>query len=352
MNTLLIRLLLLVITVGLAAGLILAFLQEHKDAAAEVERDKPIKAPMRVEVVKGQNVVTLDAAARAGSGIVVSTLDATSHRPQIPAHGIVLELQELTDLRNALETAKAQLNKANAGRDVAQSDYERVKKLYAGNQNVSEKTVQAAQGALVGEEGNVQIAQAAINAIQATALQHWGGVVAGWITDGKEHFERLRLEKDLLIQVTLSPDLAATTAPATGSVQTSDGRLIDATLVSAAPRTDPKIQGPSFLYFVTAQATNLLPGMNVTALLPVGEALQGVIVPTSAVVWFQGKAWAYVQIMPDRFARREVTMEQPTLVGWFQRKRFSAGEALVIRGPQVLLSEEFRAQISIGEENQ
>jgi hypothetical protein len=352
MKSFLKRFILLIVAAAFVTGLIFAFIQGHKEAGAEAEREKPVKAPTRVQLISGQNVVTLDHAAQDNSGVVLSPLEVTLHRQQIPAYGVVLDLQELTDLRNALETARAQFNKANAAKDVAQQDYQRSKALYEKNQNVSEKTVQAAEGTLRGEEGNVQIAQAAVNAAQATALQHWGTVVAGWLATDDSHFERLRVQKDFLVQVTLSPDPATATQPPTASVQTADGRQLDATLVSAAPRTDPKIQGQSFLYIVSGQATNLLPGMNVTALLPVGDAARGVIVPASAVVWFQGKAWAYMEIEPDRFARREVATEQPIPNGWFQAKGFSTGEVLVTQGPQVLLSEEFRAQISVGEEGQ
>lgn len=343
------RLILLVIAVGILAGVVLAFLSGRKEAATEAEREKPVKAPTRVEMVNDENVVTFDAATRANSGVVLGRLAAATNRLQLRAYGIVVDLQDLIDLRNGVENAKARLGKSQAALDVAQKDYERVRMLYDKNQNVSQKTVQTAEGTLRAEEANVQSAQAALNVAQATALQHWGRVLAGWLVQGAPEFERLRLQKDLLVQATLSPGQMMADAPANASIQTAGDQLIEARLVSAAPRTDPKIQGRSFFYRVPADEGGLLPGMNVTALLPAGEPARGAVVPDSAVVWLQGKPWVYVQTAPDKFARREITTEQPVNGGWFQFQGFAGGEEFVSQGPQALLSEEFRAQISVGD---
>lgn len=350
MKSLLTKIALVLVGVGLIVGLAFAFIEGRKEAGAEAEREKPIKAPTRVEVVNGENVVTFDQSTRATSGIELRALVAAQHRHEIPAYGVIVDLQELTDFRNALATGQARLSKAQAARQVASQEYERVKSLFEKNQNVSQKVVQTAEGALRAEEANVQTAQAALQATQANAFQHWGSVLADWLAQAAPQFEQLRLQKSLLVQVTLAPGQAEVPAPATASVQTVEGKLIPATFVSLAPRTDPKIQGKSFFYFVVAEGSNLLPGMNVTALLPTEEPRSGVFVPTSAVVWLQGKAWAYVQLKADRFIRREVATDQPAPNGWFQPQGFPAGQSIVVKGPQVLLSEEFRAQITVGEE--
>lgn len=344
------QLIIFLVAAGAVAGLVFAFIGGRKEVAAETEREKPVKAPTRVEVVNGENVVTPDSPARASSGVACAPLETISHRPQIAAYGTVIDLGELTDLRNAVANANAQRARASAALAVARKDYERVKGLFETNQNVSEKVVQAAEGALRTEEANALAAQAALDAAHATALQRWGAVVSTWLAQDAPEFERLRLQKNLLVQITLAPSQGAVAAPPEGIIQTAGGQFVPAKFISLALRTDPKIQGRSFFYVVAADGSDLLPGMNVTALLPAGEPVPGVVVPDSAVVWLQGKAWAYAQVKPNRFARREVSTGQPVKDGWVQSKEFSHGEAFVIRGPQVLLSEEFRAQISVGED--
>lgn len=338
------------IAVGVVATLIVAFYAKHREAKAEEEGDKPIKVAARMAMVNGENVVTLDEAERMSGGIALAPLQPIVHRPQISAYGVVVDLGVLTDLRNTIVGAGAQLAKANAAQDVASKEYERARGLFDANQNVPEKTVQSAEGTWHTEEANVRVAEAALDASRATAQQRWGGVIAGWLSQGGTAFDRLRRQDDLLVQVTLSPSLADVSAPAEASIQATGGKVVAAKLISAASRTDPKIQGRSFFYLLPANGANLLPGMNVVAVLPTGEPESGVLVPASAVVWLQGKAWVYAEVRPDKFARREISTGQPVDAGWVQPQGFSKGEPFVVRGPQVLLSEEFRAQISVGDE--
>lgn len=338
------------IILALLAGLVFAFIAGRKERAAEAEREKPIKAPSRVEAAGDENVVTLDQPTRQRSGVVLAPLEAITHRPEIPAYGTVVDVQELIDLRNSSETTRAGVVRAQAALGIARREFERNKNLYANRQSVSDKDLQVAEGAFRTEEANAAAAQASLNAAVATARQHWGGVIAEWLARDAPEFDRLRQQQELLVQVTLPAGRADLAPPPTAAVRALDGALVAAKFVSAAPRTDPKIQGASFFYTTAAAGNHLAVGMNVTALLPTGEPAPGTLVPASAVVWLQGKAWAYAQRDQDRFARREVSTEQPVPDGWFQPAGFSQGEPFVVAGAQVLLSEEFRAQIEVGED--
>lgn len=71
--------------------------------------------------------------------------------------------------------------------------------------------------------------------------------------------------------------------------------------------------------------------------------------PASAVVWWQGQSWVYVQPSPGRFTRRAVIV-RATNANDLTVTGLAAGEAIVVRGAQLLLSEEQRSQIHVGEE--
>ncbi|MDE2497398.1 MAG: multidrug transporter, partial [Xanthomonadaceae bacterium] len=135
--------------------------------------------------------------------------------------------------------------------------------------------------------------------------------------------------------------------PATAYIQIDKTSRAPIVLVSAAARTDPKIQGVSFLYLVSAQS-GVLPGMNVLALLPSGSAIKGQIVPASAIVWWQDRAWAYRRTAASTFTRIEISTDHPAPGGGFVVTTLPNGAQIVTRGSQLLLSEEFRAQIQGG----
>jgi multidrug efflux pump subunit AcrA (membrane-fusion protein) len=90
--------------------------------------------------------------------------------------------------------------------------------------------------------------------------------------------------------------------------------------------------------------------MNLTAYLPEGSELKGVLVPKSAVVLWQGKSWVYVRKDADHFVRRETPTDVPTAEGWFVTQGLAPGDQTVVKGAQLLFSEEFRSQIKETEE--
>jgi hypothetical protein len=68
--------------------------------------------------------------------------------------------------------------------------------------------------------------------------------------------------------------------------------------------------------------------------------MKGLIVPTSAVVWSEGRAWVYKQTAPDHFTRCSVSTDVPAERGFFAAQGFSSGDKVVTQGAQALLSEE------------
>ncbi len=137
-------------------------------------------------------------------------------------------------------------------------------------------------------------------------------------------------------------------APENAFVETQAGRRIALTFVSPAASTDPHIQGQSFFY-TAASESGLLPGMNVMAFVPTGQSAARAKMPAAAIVWLQGRAWAYFRTGPKTLVRREIATDSPAPDGGYFVKDMPDGTLVVVRGAQMLLSEEFRAQIQTEE---
>jgi hypothetical protein len=76
----------------------------------------------------------------------------------------------------------------------------------------------------------------------------------------------------------------------------------------------------------------------------------GVLIPDAAVVQWEGLAWTYRRRAPGQFERVRVETTAPVAGGWVARAPFAAGDSVVVRGAQELLSEEFRARVTVGDE--
>ena len=328
---------------GVAAILVVAYVRGRQEAAQEAAQERPAAGPSRVRAEAGQTFVTLDAATQSKSGIETRTLAAATERQEVRANAVVLSVQGLTELRNSYLSLVAQVEKAKAALDVSQREYDRLKQLYEDNQNAAAKAVQAAEGNLRSDQTSFRAANEALQLNETLGRQTWGPVISKWLVEGSPDFTHLMNQQDSLLQVSMPP-AAAGAPPKTATVQMPSGKVQGAEFLSAYPAVDARIQNPTFLY-VTRATPELIPGVTLTVLLPTGPAARGVMVPGSAVVWWQGKAWTYVKVAPDRFARRELPADAPVSAGWFVTSGFSPGDPIVVRGGQQLLSEEFRSQI-------
>ena len=177
-----------------------------------------------------------------------------------------------------------------------------------------------------------------------TVRQRWGAVVADWIASNRPHLDPVLEQREFLAQVIFPPGEVAK-PPATLSLTAPGNRLVQARFISPLPQVNPQIQGISFLYLMPNR-TGLAVGMNLVVLVPVGQQVNGWAIPESAIVWWQGKAWAYVESPANTFTRHEVPIDNPITGGYFvPGSTFAPAMKLVTAGAQALLSEEFRSQL-------
>lgn len=317
-----------------------------RKAAADQDEDdekEAIKTPSRVSVQNGQTILTLDTNTQSLVGITVTPLEEVTSRQQVTAPAVVLSGQELVSARTSYVAAKANLEKVRANMEVAQQEYDRLKTLYEDHQNASQKDLQAAQGVLRSDQADAEAAMQDLSLQVAAARENWGTVLGKWLANDAPPLERVLDQVDYLVQVTL-PTGVVSVAPATISLEIGESTQIEARLISSFPRVDPRIQGASLLY-VTRDRSGLAPGVNLVARIPVGRSMRGLLIPQSAIVWWQGNAWVYQQSAPGRFVRRLAATDTPLANGLFVSTGFSPTDQIVVRGAQALLSEEFRSQI-------
>jgi hypothetical protein len=341
----------ILVIAAVIAILIVAYLHGRQEEVAEEEQEHPPATVSRINVEGRQAFIRLDAETQSKSELEIKPLSATTKGRELRANAIVLPVQNLTQLRTNYVSAVAQIDKAKAALDVSQHEYERLTQLYEDNQSVAAKTVQAAEGTWRSDQVTVRAATEALQLNDTLARQAWGEVVSEWLSNGSSALDRVLTQKELLLQVSLLPGTAGS-PPKNMSIELPNEKISHADFVSAYPIVDSRIQSPSFLYLTPATAA-LAPGMSLVVSFPAGPSTRGVIVPGNAIVWWEGKAWTYVQTAPDRFARSEVSTDSPVADGWFVSKGLTPGDKVVVRGSQQLLSEEFRTQIqSLGEEGE
>jgi hypothetical protein len=359
-----------VVAIALSGLLIWGFIEGRGEVALEAQRDQPIKP--RIEVTHestGATVITLSPDLQKQAGIEAMLPDTAPYQPQVQAYGSVLDLQPFTDASNTIANAKAQLAIAEAKVAASQAAFQRAQVLHQNAQNISTAQLEAAEATYQSDAASLRAAQVQKQNAAASAYQAWGSILGQSLVDGTALATNLVQHKKVLVQLTLPLGVALAQAPEKASIETTTGQRVSIEFVSPATRTDPKIQGVSFFYTADA-ASGALPGMNVIAFLAVAQPTPGIVIPASAVLWLQGRAWVYLQSAEDAFTRREIPTSEPQQGGGYvvpvhasaprpepdvptsgedgESHGFPKDEPVVVKGAQMLLSQEFSAQIQVG----
>ncbi len=154
--------------------------QNRLDKDDEVHHPQAKNGPAQISVENGETVLALDTATQSRLGLQVATLTATVTRAEFTCPAVVLPIQDLTTFRNTYIAAQTQLQKSRVELDVAGNEYARLKALFGQEHNISEKSLQSAEGALKTSEADERAGEQQLNLQESIVRHEWGGVASKW----------------------------------------------------------------------------------------------------------------------------------------------------------------------------
>ncbi len=319
---------------------------ELRGETAEAEQEE-IQTASGARVEEGRPLVQLSAQSQAAAGVTVQALKAARSQAAVEVYGAVANLLPLAESRARYFAALAEARAARAALALAQSEYRRMELLFRDDRNVSEQALKSSEARYRGEQARQAAADQLAASLRDAMRGNWGGTVTGWAANpDSQMMQALLQHRSFLVQLVLPPDLprAALRERVALAPAVARERLQSARLVGASPQIDPAFPGDTYFYLV--DGGNLRTGTRLIGRVSLSEAsVSGVIVPSAAVVWHAGKAWAYVKDDEQTFARHEISTVEEMDGGWFNATGFGAGEDVVVSGAQLLLSEELKYQI-------
>lgn len=314
------------------------------DGGAEDDDELP---PSRVEKSEGLNAIRISPQEQQQTGIELLELIETTHLSETLASGRVLDIQPLVQLRadfNAARGAQAVAQAAVAGSSRAA---QRLRVLNREDGNVSTRQLQEAESVAAADAARTQSAARQLEDVRNQALATWGPAIVDMVlAERSPAFDALVARQDVLVLVTLKPgeELSAENGFIFVGPTGERLRARKAYLLAPAAQADDVAQGETYIF--RTNAAKLRTGMRMDAWIPrPGEPGKGVEVPNAAVIWYANKLWVYAQRGEDLFVRQPLNEYEETRDGWFVTAGVKPGDHIVVRGAQMLFSEEFRSAI-------
>ncbi len=295
--------------------------------------------------------VVLSPAQQALSGLVSIIPRAVSQNLEYTCFGRVINIQSLLDLRARHREAKANLDVLNANLSLAVKNRSRIKALFEAKVVPARELVQV-ESQWQADQARQEAASLQEQSIRYEARYRWGQPLAELaLQEDLRPLESYLQHRLALIEITLPKGKTLDSAHTQIRVGRHFDRALSAPtkLISPAPQTDELVQGEG--WFLSAAGDTFRAGMRIHAWVSDANWIQGVELPSSAIVWQGGRSWIYLERAPGHFER--IAIESASNAG--NHLTVVSGvdpEVPVVSvGAQTLLAEEFRHRIPAEDED-
>jgi hypothetical protein len=266
-------------------------------------------------------------------GIITTQAQAVTFTPNAEGFGVVLGHDSIAQIAADIETARAAARQS-------QSALVRAKGLANGPGALGAEVVENATRQTAADQASLTLAQRKLTATLGLNFPRQGAEADEAVLTS------LANGTFKLARVTFPPGAIAGATPRELRLLPLDSSAADATngasvwnsnTVWEAPR-DPTIPGRSL--FALLRTADIPEGVRLQALPVSGNgAIQGVLIPSSAVVVSEGQYWCYLRKGTDSFARAPITVDRPLAQGYFvSAERVAPGAEIVTAAAGLLLA--------------
>lgn len=269
--------------------------------------------------------VHMDAATQQRTGVVVSAIEAINAPRSIEGYARVMDVGPLAAI-------DAEVGAAQSAAVASREEYRRLQALAAADQAASVRAVEAARAQAGADSARAELASRRIGL-------EWGpGLVRLSPAQRSQVLSDVAAGRAALMRVDAS---GASQGTRRVLLRPDAGQPIVATILGAAGGADPRLQTAGVLAVVRGgEAARLPAGRLIGALIELGGAEPGFLLPSAAIIRTENAMWVYVRTGADTFERRVLQGARAIDRGWFAPAGFAAGDMIVTDGAASLLAAE------------
>ena len=304
-----------------------------------------------IQPENGINYIALNSEVQLNSGIKTLPIQTSTYTKNLTNYATVLSIDTLIELKNKFNEINNQISLLTNELDRDKKNYERFKLLNDDNKNVSDKAVQEMKVNFENTKIKLFATQELVIGIKQNIRSQWGETILAMIEIGsnKELFDFLLHDKARIVKVTLSENMDSE-PPKKISLALIDnlGEKFLATYLAESPSLDKSIKGKTYFYIVFSNKLRI-DSKVIASLIQENfsnDSSKYLAIPKEAVVWNAGQAWVYLKAAENKFFRTVIETDNESANGWIVKEgSIKENDLLVIKGAQLLLSEEFKYQI-------
>lgn len=329
---------------------VLIFYGKDEYEAFTHETDEEIESASHVNTVNGKTIIEVNEATQIQSDIRTSPLQSTTYSDNILSYGNVISISDLVQLRGNYLAALSEAMLVNNALKANTQHYERLYALNQDDKNVSDHAVTVALNTVNADKAKLTAIQSNIRNIEDSIRQQWGNTLTTLATSKNDSalLNQLIQNQATLIKITLpfSARTPSQQSKLTIAPTAALNKTVKAEYLSAAPSSNLTMQGKTYFYYAKADFLRADMAIKVLDFNQLDNPLKGVFIPNSAVVWYAGRPWVYQKTDDTAFVRMPIDNDLEAEDGWFYQGSLMPEDEIVTNGAQLLLSEEFKYQIT------
>ena len=296
-----------------------------------------------------KKIITLSDSMIKNSGINVQPISESRKRSSYPSYGYVVNLKNLIDYKTNYLNLNFEINKLNTQLKEEIKHFKKLQTLNEDNKNIADSVVGEKEIEINNLRNNLNIQKSNINNLLQVIGQEWGQSFKDLLTNPKtSSLQNIFNSDSRLLKITIANSKIQKLPPSELILFSPlhPKNKYTANFISKAPFGSLDIQGSS--YFYLSLSNDLMIGSKINSYIESAEDSQvkKFHIPKSAIIWNEGKPWIYVESSNNSFLRHPIFKLEEADFGWDVQFENIPPRAIVTKGAQLLLSEEYKHLIT------
>ncbi len=309
------------------------------------ESDEEEEEEERISIIDGFKAIELAEEVVEASGLKFESLKSISIRPEFIAYAEVVDIQPLVSLKVEYLELLSDLK-------VLQNDLynhnkilKRAEALHQAK-SISTRDLEKTRFERDRKTSELNAANARLNGFVFKVKSSWGDRLSNLVLDKEQQneFGEIASYQKAVILLSLpknqSLDYQKQTIFVSGLNQRETAQTVS--YLDQAKQVNNPLYGETYFYLHDSQ--KMRSGMRLFAWVEEsGNSSEGYFITDQAVIWYANEPWIYVKHGEELFIRKPLGKAKKIDNGWLLEDKTLVGDDLVvIKGGQILLSEEFK----------